>query len=106
MKGCKEQFDSWLQRQNKRVERNLKWLKTQPHDVGRNKEHFKYLTEKEIKLAYRVWQVAWVLGQKNGKKQMQFRAPLTDQEMKDLWISCGQGKTFGRAIESLHGIKK
>lgn len=106
MKGCKQHFDSWLKRQVKQVERNLKWLKTQPHDVARNKDRLRKLTENEVKLAYRVWQVAWVLGQKNGKQQMQSRPPLTDQEMKDLWIRCGEGKTFGRAIESLHGIKK
>ena len=106
MKGCKEQFDGWLNRQEKQVELNLKWLKTQPHDVGRNKEPFEHFTEKQKKFAYRVWQVAWVLGQKNGRLQMQLRESLSDQELKDLWIKCGQGKIFGRAIERLHGIKE
>jgi hypothetical protein len=102
-KGCKKHFDSWLNRQIKQTDRTLKWLKTQPHDVGREK--IEHLTEKEVKFAYRVWQVAWVLGQKNGRQQMQSRQPLSDQELKDLWIECGQGKIFGRAIEVLHGIK-
>ena len=103
MKGCKEQFDGWLKRQDKLVDRTLKWLKTQPHDVAR--ELPKKFTVKERQLLYRVWQVSWVLGKKRGRAEMQCRQPLSDQEMKDLWIECAQGKIFGRAIEALHGIK-
>lgn len=96
--NCKEQFDKWVRNKHKLFKRydKMNWKR---HGVIRDMSPLDELR------FYQVWQVAWVLGRKQGRIDMMARTPLSEQEMKDLWNSHGLGKNFGRAIERLHGIK-
>lgn len=96
--NCKEQFQRWVDNKEKRrrhYEKRKQKL-TGPITTITPVDAIKY---------FQVWQVAWVLGRKQGRMDMTERKPLSDQEMKDLWNAHGIGKEFGRAIERLHGIK-
>ena len=94
---CKEQFNKWVDRKHKEWNRydKRKW---------KRQGVIKEMSPIDAIKFYQVWQVAWVLGRKQGRMDMMIREPLSEQELKDLWNSHSIGKDFGRAIELLHGI--
>ena len=61
--------------------------------------------------AWEAWRRSWVRSMavtiaKERKKHEAMYVPLTDEEIKEMWIMCGTGKSFARMIESRHGIRK
>ena len=61
--------------------------------------------------AWEAWRRAWVRSMavtvaKERKKYESLFTPLSDAEIKELWIRCGTGKSFARMVESKHGIRK
>ena len=59
---------------------------------------------------WNVWESAWYVAQSYGaeKQRQKFKkinVPLTDEEMKQLFLASPNGKEFGRMLEERHGIK-
>ena len=101
-KTCKQGFDSYI----KNGEKIREGFRKHGHNTPKDQPW----TEEQKKFAWRVWQVAWtqgkIYGNEETKEALKIRKPLSDEEMRDLWIKCGIGKEFGKLVEHAHGIRK
>ena len=92
--SCKESFEKWMENKSKRS--LLKYKKK--------------ITDSDRRQFYAIWQLAWVYGRRELSEEIRelnekLMKPMPDEEMKQIWIKCGLGKDFGRAVEMWHGIK-
>ena len=97
--NCKEQFDKWVENKQKR------W-KAQDKKNWKRQGVIREISATDVMKFYQVWQVAWVMGRKQGRMDMMARTPLSEQELKYLWNSHGIGKDFAHAIERIHGVRQ
>lgn len=64
----------------------------------------------EFDPAWEAWKRSWVRAQSYGaekvrRQYLECNKPLSDEEIKELWNRCGNGKSFARMIEAKHGIR-
>lgn len=98
--SCKKSFNNWVEK------KELLWANLDKRRMPRPGA-IKHFTPLDKIKFYHVWHVAWVLGRQRLLKEIkdQNRNPIPDDELKQMWISSGLGKDFGRAVERRHGIK-
>jgi len=87
--SCKESFEKWMENKSKRS--LLKYKKK--------------ITDSDRRQFYAIWQLAWVYGRRELRESSEKLKPMPAEEMKQMWIKCGLGKDFGRAVEMWHGIR-
>lgn len=96
--SCKKSFEHWIKRKEERWARFDK-VKRPRYGV------IQEITPLDKRKFYQVWQVAWVLGRQRLLEEAGGeREPIPDEKLKQMWITSGLGKEFGRAVERWHGI--
>lgn len=87
-KICREKFEEWA----------IKTL------------HIREGEDYESDPIWEAWKRSWVRARsvtiaKENERIKKYIKPLTDIEIKEMWLKCGNGKSFARMIESKHGIR-